>query len=329
MRANPAIVSVRVRAPARLHLGFLDLGGGLGRRFGSLGLAIDQPDTEIVISRGAGISAEGQESHRTVAAARRAAAAFGIEPGHAIDVRRAIPAHAGLGSGTQLSLAVGTGMLRLAGRRLPAHDVGSALDRGARSAIGMAAFDAGGFVVDGGRGTSDRPPPVVLHRPFPEDWRILLVLDRNGEGVHGDTEARAFANLAPFPPERAGRICHLVLMQLAPSLAEADIAGFGAAVTEIQQIVGGHFAAAQGGRLWARPAVEDLVKALQAEGAVGIGQSSWGPTGFAFLPGAAAAERLYRTFGQDAKRRGLEILVARGRNVGAQIEERTPDTAQV
>ncbi len=29
-------------APARLHLGFLDLNGGLGRRFGSLGLAPPQ-----------------------------------------------------------------------------------------------------------------------------------------------------------------------------------------------------------------------------------------------------------------------------------------------
>ena len=36
---------VDVSAPARLHLGFLDLGGGLGRRFGSLGVAIDGCDT--------------------------------------------------------------------------------------------------------------------------------------------------------------------------------------------------------------------------------------------------------------------------------------------
>ena len=29
--------TVRVRAPARLHLGFLDMNGALGRRFGSIG----------------------------------------------------------------------------------------------------------------------------------------------------------------------------------------------------------------------------------------------------------------------------------------------------
>jgi len=38
--------TIRVTAPARLHLGFLDLNGAIGRRFGSIGLAIDKPETE-------------------------------------------------------------------------------------------------------------------------------------------------------------------------------------------------------------------------------------------------------------------------------------------
>ena len=37
--ASPA-QCVEVFAPARLHLGFLDLQGGLGRSYGSIGLAI-------------------------------------------------------------------------------------------------------------------------------------------------------------------------------------------------------------------------------------------------------------------------------------------------
>ncbi len=44
LRAHPG--AVRVIAPARLHLGFLDLNGGLGRLFGSIGLAIDTPRTD-------------------------------------------------------------------------------------------------------------------------------------------------------------------------------------------------------------------------------------------------------------------------------------------
>src|SRR5258708_15684104 len=43
--------AVEVFAPARLHLGFLDLNGGLGRRFGSLGLTIDGIGTRLTVTR--------------------------------------------------------------------------------------------------------------------------------------------------------------------------------------------------------------------------------------------------------------------------------------
>jgi predicted sugar kinase len=112
----------------------------------------------------------------------------------------------------------------------------------------------------------------------------------------------------------------LILMQLLPALHEADITAFGAALTEIQKIVGGHFAAAQGGSPWSSRAVGRLTERLGATGAVGIGQSSWGPTGFAFVENDAAAARLYSTFVEEATAQGLEILLVRGRNRGATIE---------
>ena len=37
--------SVTIRVPARLHLGFLDPSGGSGRRFGSFGLPLSEPET--------------------------------------------------------------------------------------------------------------------------------------------------------------------------------------------------------------------------------------------------------------------------------------------
>ena len=40
--------SIYIEAPARLHLGFLDLEGGLGRRFGSVGLTLDDLATKII-----------------------------------------------------------------------------------------------------------------------------------------------------------------------------------------------------------------------------------------------------------------------------------------
>ncbi|MEW5964543.1 MAG: hypothetical protein AB1749_13380, partial [Pseudomonadota bacterium] len=64
MAARSETTAVRVRAPARLHLGFLDLDGGLGRRFGSIGLAVDRPQTELVLGHAGSTSASGPDSAR-------------------------------------------------------------------------------------------------------------------------------------------------------------------------------------------------------------------------------------------------------------------------
>lgn len=308
-----------VSAPARLHLGFLDLAGGLGRRYGSIGLALDQPSTDVTVTRASETAVDGPEDARAEAVLRRCVEALGLKGAYRVEVKRAIPAHAGLGSGTQLALAIGHALMRLEGLTLTPLQVGALAGRGARSAIGMAAFEGGGFIVDGGRGEGDAPPPVIVQMPFPEDWRILLVLDRSAQGAHGDREATAFAALPPFPEALADRLCRLVLMQLLPGLKEADIAAFGAALTQIQRIVGGHFAAAQGGSPWTSPKVGALLARAAALGATGIGQTSWGPTGFAFVPSQHVAARLYHSLVEDAKAMGLEIAIVRGRNAGAAI----------
>ncbi len=312
--------AVRVIAPARLHLGFLDLNGDLGRSFGSIGLAIDQPVTELVLTRARAFKADGPDRERALKALRRFAEAFSLQSAYQLDIRSAIQRHAGLGSGTQLALAVGAALTALEDIDHGAEELGELTDRGARSAIGMGAFEQGGFIVDGGRGTLDRPPPILMRATFPEDWRVLLILDTRTTGVHGEAEAHAFARLPPLPDTAAAHVCRLVLMQLVPGLMEADIAAFGAAVSEIQSIVGGHFAAAQGGAPWASPAVARIAEKLKELGARGIGQSSWGPTGFAFAPSQENAQHLYATLVEAARSDGLEILICRGRNRGATIE---------
>jgi beta-RFAP synthase len=155
---------------------------------------------------------------------------------------------------------------------------------------------------------------------FPEPWRILLIIDPRTSGVHGEAEAKAIAQLPPLSERAADHVCHLVQMQLVPGLMEADIEAFGTAISEIQAIVGGHFASAQGGRAWASPAVGRIAQALKERGAFGIGQSSWGPTGFAYTSTEENALRLYDSLIEAARADGLEILIAKGRNRGALVE---------
>ena len=331
---------IRIEAPARLHLGFLDLHGGLGRRFGSLGLAIDAFATRIEAAPAPDFSAAGPGSARALAWARGYAAARGLKGGARLHIRASIPEHAGLGSGTQLALAVGTALERLLGpgpAPAPGSDGGSdggsnrdhdgravacLLGRGARSGIGIGAFEQGGFLCDGGSATEPGgPPPLLMRLPFPETWRVLLLLDPGHQGLYGDRERRAFAELPPFPPETAGHLCRLLLMQLAPALAEGRFAPAAAALGEIQRAVGAHFAPAQGG-CYTSPAVAAALDWAGAAGYAGRGQSSWGPTGFVLVPDAAEALRLCEALrGRFDARAPLDYRITGGRNRGARIED--------
>jgi beta-RFAP synthase len=311
--------AIRIVAPARLHLGFLDLNGAIGRRYGSIGLAVDRPATDLTLTEAPEFDACGPESARALELLQKFAE---DRPGraYAVEVHEAIPAHAGLGSGTQLALAIGAAMAKLEGRTLSAAMLAASGGRGARSGIGISAFEQGGFIVDGGKGPTDATPPLTLRTEFPEDWRIMLILDQRFAGVSGEAEATAFSDLPEFPESAAARICHLVLMKLVPGLKETNIDAFGSALTEIQQIVGSYFAAKQGGSMWTSEAVGRLASCMREKGATGIGQSSWGPTGFAFVESTKAADRLYDSLIEDAKAHQLDIVIARGRNTGARIE---------
>src|SRR5581483_7464123 len=101
-------------------------------------------------------------------------------------VEEVAPAHAGLGSGTQLALAIAAGLRRMHGLPLDVRGDAVRVGRGARSGLGIGLFDTGGVIVDGGRGASSDAAPVICRLPFPQDWRILLVLDPACTGVHGD-----------------------------------------------------------------------------------------------------------------------------------------------
>jgi beta-RFAP synthase len=189
-------------------------------------------------------------------------------------------------------------------------------------------FETGGLVVDGGRGGLDQPPPILARLAVPENWRLVLVFDERLRGVHGPDEAKAFRDLPPFPERAAARVCHLVLMQALPALAEADLPAFGAAVGEIQARLGEYFAPAQGGA-FTSPAVQDAVRYLADRGGHGPGQSSWGPTGFVFAPSQRAAEDLVGAFHRERRSEGVRLAVVAARNQGALIETAAaPDRAE-
>jgi beta-ribofuranosylaminobenzene 5'-phosphate synthase len=311
---------VQVTTTARLHLGFLDLAGDLGRRFGSIGLAIDGFETRLELREALRFEVLGEERERAAQIARRIAETLGLDTRKKLIISNAIPAHAGLGSGTQLALAIAAAFRRLAGLPLDAREDARLLDRGARSGVGVALFERGGLAVDAGRGPNTEVPPAVAWMNFPRDWRILLILDPRVEGAHDEEERQAFAGLPRFSADAASEICRSTLMQILPGAAETDLEAFGDGVARIQEILGDHFAPVQGGGRFGSAPVGRVAARLKALGARGIGQSSWGPSGFAFASDPDHAQFLAQRAGAEGEP-GVEIRICSARDHGAEIRE--------
>ncbi len=321
--------NVTVRASGRLHMGFFDLHGGLGRKFGSIGLSLEAPSLLLEAKMASDLKVVGSDAvpqsviARTYTIAQHLLTKLNLNQAIELDVLQNIPEHAGLGSGTQLALAIGAAINRLYSLDLSTAQIAALTGRGGRSGIGIAAFDHGGLLIDGGRvsvplSDASAIPPLLARYDFPERWRILLIFDASQPGVHGEQERIAFNQLPLFPESLAAHLCRHVLMQAMPALAEHDLPAFGRSIQELQMHVGDYFAPAQGGR-YASRLVGGVLQHLESLGLACYGQSSWGPTGFAVFENDAEAEKHL----QDLKTRYpdsmLSWMICSARNQGSEL----------
>lgn len=326
MTRSPGPDALIADAPARLHLGFMDPSGSLGRRFASLGLVIDGLSTRVVVTAAernqvdiaAGVDpAERERLQRHLDTLQ---ARTGRDLPLRLTLLRAPPAHSGFGSGTQLALAVGHAFARYHRLEMGSADIAAVLGRGARSGVGIAGFDRGGLLLDCGPGADGSPAPLITRIDFPAAWRVVLVLDERINGLCGRAEREAMAALPPFPREHAADICHQVLMRVLPGAIERDFVPFAEGVNTMQRLVGTYFAPAQGGSMYTSAAVERVIDCISRHRLAAVGQSSWGPTGFAILPSADEAQRAVSVArAAGAVDPALRILIVGGRNRGAQV----------
>lgn len=294
---------IRIHAYSRLHFGFLNPIAG-GRRayrcFGGVGAMIAQPDLSLRIEPDSDWSAEGPEAERALAFARRFAAAscrdksFAALLPHRLRIERVMPAHSGLGSGSQLGLSVGRALAASWGLNCDLATLARRVGRGLRSALGAHGFELGGFLVEAGKHSEDRLAPLVARHLFPEAWRLVVALSPDDRtGLHGVGETEALAQLSDNPAASAAteELCRLALLGLLPALVERDLDAFGEALHEFNARVGEVFAPVQGG-VYASPRIAELVEFVRAQNIRGVGQSSWGPAVFAVVADAERAGHL-------------------------------------
>ncbi|ADI29937.1 beta-ribofuranosylaminobenzene 5'-phosphate synthase family protein [Methylotenera versatilis] len=315
---------ITVKSTARLHMGFFDLHGGLGRKFGSIGLSLAAPSIELSAMRSEKLCVSGFASHRAEEIARLLIAKLNITGAVNLAIKQTMPEHAGMGSGTQFALTIGTAISQLYSLNLNTAQIAELTGRGGRSGIGIAAFDQGGLLIDGGRVShvasshASKAPPLIARYDFPEDWRILLILDNNQPGIHGEEELAAFKTLPIFPENLAAHLCRSVLMQAMPAMVEKDLTAFGYSIRELQMHVGDYFAPAQGGR-YASKYVGAVLQHLETLGVACYGQSSWGPTGFAVFENEELAQKTMLELKMKFTEPNLTWQICSANNNGSEI----------
>lgn len=321
---------IRVRTGSRLHFGLLSLPSGdpahaPSRVWGGAGLMVQQPGFDLEARPAPAWSAAGPLAARVLQIINRFVQSLppDASPPHHLHFQchTEVRQHQGLGSGTQLALAVARILAELyvlPDRSAPA--LAQRIGRGLRSALGIHGFDHGGFLVDGGKTHAERVAPLVARADFPDDWRAVLILFKEGTGMHGSDEVQAFQQLQrqrlSLDTESLSR---LVLMGMLPALVEKDLNAFGGALYEFNRRVGEGFRPVQGG-VYAHPQAADIVAYLRSQGVAGAGQSSWGPGLFAMVEDEERARQLALRLCQARALRDEDVLITRAAHSGAQVD---------
>ncbi len=303
--------AVRVKTGSRIHLGFIDLEGSLGRRYGSLGIYLENPCFEAVVYASKGVDAEGGLRDAVELVCRR----LGI-PGLSVKASFTIPPHIGLGSGTQTTLALASAANHIYRLGYSFEDIVRVMGRGRRSGAGLWLFRYGGLVVDGGR-RGDELPPLLFRLPIPEEWRFVVAAPNSPEkGLSGEPEEKVFRELSAGG-RLSERISRIILMKLLPALVERDADEFGQAITMIDELTGEAFQDIQGGLH--SPTTAEIIRLMKRLGAQGAGQSSWGPSAYCLAGSLSEASEI----AEALKSRGYWVVVSRPRNRGADITPKT------
>ena len=133
-------MKVYVKTPARLHLGLIDLNGDLGRLFGGLGVGIDRPNVVLEAEQSETLAVAGEKTEQVKTLAERFLETYKVKASVSVNVKQVIPEHVGLGSGTQLALAVATALARLFYVKASVQELAEAMGRGQRTSVGTTIF---------------------------------------------------------------------------------------------------------------------------------------------------------------------------------------------
>jgi len=324
---------IKIKSPARIHFGQIDLDGSRGRIYGGAGIGVENPACIMKFKKSDNISVTGKYSEKTAEILEKfikklhSKNMLGQNQGAVVEIEEILPFHQGLGSGTQIGLTIGEGLNNLYQLNLKPEQVAAYVDRKhSRSGIGFGVFYTGGFIVDGGRPVAEKEndsylPPVIFQKKVPEKWRLVIVFPQvDKTGLSGRKEIKTFRNLKSMSRDTAAENAHHILLGMLPALVEKDIKSFGRALTQLEINVGDYFKQVQGGRYSTKISAE-IVKFMLQNGSYGAGQSSWGPSLYGICADKKTAEMLKISLLNKFKGDVTDIITTKAAAEGVKIEK--------
>ncbi|MGV9197267.1 MAG: beta-ribofuranosylaminobenzene 5'-phosphate synthase [Promethearchaeia archaeon] len=331
-------MKIRITTPCRIHLSLIDENGYTGRVDGGIGLMLDKPNVVFEASNSAN---EFQiEAHRYYRESidvinRKASKVFKTynisNKNFHFNLKRYYPSHVGLGSKTQLSLAIAKSIIKLKKLDIPTRELTNIVGRGGTSGIGWRGFESGGFILDGGHdfgkgkekesflpssaADSANPAITILTYPIPESWRFLLVIPNVEKGAYGDEEVSIFQKHAPIPRSEVNEVSHQIIMKVIPGLLKNDLRCFGEGIKRIQSIGFKKIEISLQHAI-----VKRLLKFFDDHGLKAYGMSSFGPSVVGITESVEKAIELRKKVENLLEGIGGHLYICKPNNTGAKIE---------
>ena len=317
---------VEIQTGSRLHFGLLCPSSNQRWYYGGIGMMIQDPGCRLSIATLPGqvldrlcVAADVSARVEKFLADFRAAAALHpagvVLPAVSVTSDGDVALHSGLGTGTQLTLALAAGCRVLSGQGISADvsEMARQFGRRRRSAVGTMGFARGGLLVDYGR-WEDR----VERIHFPEQWRLVLIRPRQFAGLSGDSEETFFGDRKPLNQSTLFQLVEQIEEQIVPAIQSCQFEKFATALQVYGDIAGADFAEIQGG-LFSSSVVRRVLKELESFTTFTAVQSSWGPTVCLPVESDHAAQDLVHHLHPIVDDSVAEVLVTSARNEGASI----------
>jgi len=315
--------TLTVSTGARLHCGLFSDHRPGGRLFQGFGFMIDRPGfrlslqqtaadrNEIIFEEPSARQSYQSRIERIISDCLR----HWNRPnnGFRLTVHEHIPPHVGLGSGTQLALAIARLVATSFGEKTSIEELASATRRAKRSTVGTYGFDQGGLLIDSGVRHADELGRCRFRTAIPDEWRFVLVTPPHVVGFSGDQEVAAFDRLPEIDAKKVAEL-EADLKEIENHASELDV--LSKAIQRYGNRIGDTFLPVQGGR-FRDPVCEAIVSQFVNLGVQGVAQTSWGPTILGLCGNQAQADGVRDAFIETDL--NATIIIARPMNHGAQI----------